>query len=334
MILPYAPIPLRADMRPILLVVVDTEETFAWDEPFDRGSTSVAAMDSIGKGQQIFADFAVRPVYVVDYPIANQEEGFSQLRQFVGQGQAVVGAHLHPWVSPPFKEHLNTYNSYPGNLPHKLEEEKLLLLTQRITASFGVRPQIYKAGRYGVGPNTTAILASLGYEVDLSIAPPFNYKRDGGPDFTTANNQPFWFGDGGDLLEIPCTGAFVGSLHKHGDRLYPFINKPFLQQMRLPGIISRLGMLERIRLTPEGYDLEDLIRLTNHLLASGTKIFTFSFHSPSLSPGAIEYVQDEAELQRFLATIRGYLDFFMNALGGESLTPLEIKLFLTQECCK
>jgi hypothetical protein len=331
---PHLPINLPADMRPILLVVVDTEETFAWNEPFDRGATSVAAMGSIGRGQEIFDSFGVRPVYVVDYPIANQEEGYSQLRQFVADGQAVVGAHLHPWVSPPFDEQLNAYNSYPGNLPHELEEEKLRVLTERITASFGVKPQIYKAGRYGVGPNTTAILASLGYEVDLSTAPPFNYTGDGGPDFTKANNSPFWFGDRGDLLELPCTGSFVGSLSEHGDSLYPFIHKPLLQKMRMPGILSRLGMLERIRLTPEGYDLADLKRLTSHLLSCGTKIFTLSFHSPSLSPGAIDYVQDEAGLQKFLATISGYLEYFINTIGGESLTPIEIKKRLTQECCK
>ncbi|MBF0193509.1 MAG: polysaccharide deacetylase family protein [Magnetococcales bacterium] len=325
MIHPYASITLPADMRPILLVVVDTEETFAWDKPFDRGETSVAAMGSIYKGQKIFTDFGISPVYVVDYPIADQEEGFLQLREFVAAGQAVVGAHLHPWVSPPFNEKVNPYNSYPGNLTVEQEEEKLRVLTKRITAAFGVSPQIYKAGRYGVGPNTAAILAKLGYKVDLSIAPPFNYKADGGPDFTKASNQPFWFGDDGELLEIPCSGSFVGSLSKYGNRLHPFINSPFLQQLRLPGIMSRLGLLERIRLTPEGYDLADLKRLTDHLLTNGTKIFTLSFHSPSLSPGAIDYVQDDAALQRFLATISGYLEYFLHTIGGESLTPLDIK---------
>ncbi|MBF0381860.1 MAG: polysaccharide deacetylase family protein [Magnetococcales bacterium] len=325
MIPPSNPITLPADMRPILLVVVDTEETFAWNRPFSREATSVAAMGNIAKGQKLFAEFNVRPVYVVDYPIADQEEGYAQLAQFIADDQGVIGAHLHPWVSPPFSEQLNSRNSYPGNLSHEQEEQKLQLLTQRIEKSFGIKPKIYKAGRYGIGPNTASILAKLGYEVDLSTAPPFDYRGDGGPDFTTATNQPYWFGEGKKMLEIPCTGSYVGLLNKYGGNLHPLIHKPLLQQLRIPGIFSRLGLLERIRLTPEGYDLEDLKRLTNHLIASGTKIFTLSFHSPSLAPGAIDYVQDEAGLQRFLATIAGYLDFFMNTIGGEASTPLEIK---------
>ncbi|MBF0358384.1 MAG: WalW protein [Magnetococcales bacterium] len=325
MIRDHDPVSLPSDMRPILLVVVDTEETFAWSEPFSRESTSVAAMSCIGSGQKIFADYGVRPVYVVDYPVVSQEQGYAELRKFVAEGSAVIGAHLHPWVSPPFSEAVGVYNSYPGNLPYDQEEAKLLALTESINTTFGSRPQVYKAGRYGVGANTTAILAKLGYKVDLSLAPPFDYSSDGGPDFSSVSNQPFWFGNDEDMLEIPCTGSFTGTLSSHGRWLYPVLNHSLLQPLRLSAIASRLGLLERIRLTPEGYSLSDLKRLTNHLLRSGNRIFTMSFHSPSLSPGAIDYVSNSADLQIFLATISGYLEFFFGTLGGESLTPLEIK---------
>jgi hypothetical protein len=325
MIMDHAPIPISSEMRPILLVVVDTEESFDWSAPFDRASTSVAAMDSIGRGQEIFDAYGVRPVYVVDQPIVDCEAGFQHLRRFVADDRAVIGAHLHPWVSPPFSEPVNSHNSYPGNLAPELEEEKLRHLTERIAVVFGESPRIYKAGRYGIGPHTPAILEKLGYEIDLSVAPPFDYRADGGPDFSAIGNDPYWFGPGADLLGLPCTGAFVGSLAGHGHWLHPLVNHPLPQSLRLPGILSRLSLLERIRLTPEGYDLEDLIRLTNHLMGSGSRIFSLSFHSPSLSPGELAYVPDEAGLKSFLQVIDGYLDFFFNRLQGESLTPMAVK---------
>ena len=47
-----------------------------------------------------------------------------------------IGAHLHPWVNPPFVESVSNYNSYPGNLPGALERAKLHKLTSRIEQSF------------------------------------------------------------------------------------------------------------------------------------------------------------------------------------------------------
>src|SRR5262245_14766296 len=98
---------LPATERPILLVVIDTEEEFDWSKPFDRGSTGVTHMRSIGRLQEVFDEFGVRPVYVVDFPIASQEESAAPLRELQRSRRCEIGAHLHPWVSPPFEEPVN-----------------------------------------------------------------------------------------------------------------------------------------------------------------------------------------------------------------------------------
>ena len=156
--------------RPILVVVIHTEEEFDWDKPHDRNATGVAHMRHIDRAQNVFDEFGIVPNYVVDYPIATQAEAFGPLKVYADAGRALIGAHLHPWVSPPHEEEVNARNSYPGNLPRALEHEKLRMLTEQIAAAFGTRPQTYLAGRYGFGPNTGEILESLGYEVDISAA--------------------------------------------------------------------------------------------------------------------------------------------------------------------
>ena len=60
-------------------------------------------------------------------------------------------------------------------------------LTDAITDNFGIRPIVYKAGRYGVDPNTTATLNALGYEIDTSVVPLTDMSLDQGPDFTACN---------------------------------------------------------------------------------------------------------------------------------------------------
>ena len=131
-------------------------------------ATGVTHMRHIHRAQDVFDAFGIVPNYVIDYPIATQPEAVAPLKAYADTGRALIGAHLHPWVSPPFDEEVNARNSYPGNLPRALEHEKLRVLTGRISAAFGAPPLTYLAGRYGFGPNTGEILESLGYEVDIS----------------------------------------------------------------------------------------------------------------------------------------------------------------------
>jgi hypothetical protein len=303
--------------------VIDAEEEFDWAAPFDRRHTSVSHMREIGRLQRVLDQFGIRPVYAVDYPIATQEESAAALREIHGSGRAEIGAHLHPWVSPPFEEEVTARNSYPGNLPRELERAKLAGLADAIERSLGARPRSYKAGRYGFGGNTASILAELGFEADLSPCPPFDFGADGGPDWSSSGVEPFWLDAQRRLLSVPTTGAFVGFLHGFPE-LYRIAARPALSWARLPGILSRLGALERLRLTPEGFLPRHHRRITRALLARGVRTFTFSLHSPSVKPGCTPYVRSDRELEDFLDSCRRYFDFFLGELQGVSMTPLEL----------
>jgi len=319
------PLALPEDHPPVLLVVIDTEEEFDWHEPFDRANTSVEAMRHVGRAQEVFDDFGIRPIYVVDHPVASQPTGYELLREYAAAGRAQIGAHLHPWVSPPFEEEVNSHNSYPGNLPADLEARKLEGLVETIEANFGLRPTIYKAGRYGFGPNTTRTLERLGFQIDCSPCAGFDLGGDGGPDWSGFSPLPYRFGESGELVGFPTTGGFVGWLSSFAPGLYRASQRPPLRWARTPGILSRLGALERLLLSPEGYELGHLKHLTRTLLARGVRVLTFSFHSPSMAPGHTPYVRNEADLKDFLATCRHYFEFFLGELGGATMGALELR---------
>jgi hypothetical protein len=324
---PTGTVRLPSESPPILLVVIDTEEEFDWSRDFDRSNTSVGHMRAIPRLQAVFDEFAIRPVYVIDHPIATQSASAEVLRAIHAGGRCEIGAHLHPWVSPPHEEEVGRRNSYPGNLPRELEERKIGLLVEAIEQGLGVRPRSYKAGRYGFGPNTAAALLAHGFEVDLSPCPPFDLAEDGGPDWSATGVDPFWLA-GGELLSIPCTGAYVGFAGERGHPLYRLATHPALRWARLPGVLSRLGALERLQLSPEGYLPEHHRRITLELLRRGSRTFTFSLHSPSVQPGCTPYVRTERELVQFLDACRRYFDFFLGELGGVSMTSLELRRHL------
>jgi hypothetical protein len=240
----------------------------------------------------------------------------------------LIGAHLHPWVSPPHDEEVNGRNSFPCNLPRELELEKLRRLTSAITTSFGSPPLTYLAGRYGFGPNTAEILETLGYQVDISPAVPIDFSALGGPDYSGFTSQPYWFGRTRRLLGLPGSGGYVGWLRHGGTALYRRLTHPLMRRLRLSGAVARLRMLERIRLSPEDYSEPEMRRLTQALLADGVRIFVFSFHSPSVMPGGTPYVRNELDLSRFLEKCRRYFDYFLNELGGTTMTPLGVQKLL------
>lgn len=316
---------LPASAAPALMVVIDTEEEFDWHGPFGRTGHSVDALDDLGRAQALFEGFGIVPVYAVDYPVADNPDRAAALRGWIAAGRAVLAAQLHGWVTPPFEERVSRANSYQGNLPPALEHAKLAALIARVTDSFGVRPVIHKAGRYGIGPATPGIIAGLGFEIDLSICPRFDGRRDGGPDHTRYSADPFRFGPGGRLLELPSTAGYCGVLAPLGNPLHGLVASAPLERARLKAAFSRLGLLERIRLSPEGYSLADLKRLTRRLLADGTRVLTFSFHSPSLRPGCTPYVKDADDLERLLATCRAYFEFFRDEIGGRFATPFQVR---------
>lgn len=323
-----ARVELPRDAKPLLLVVIDTEEEFDWSKPFDRRNTSVTHMRSIDALQAVFDARGIRPVYAVDHPIATQRDSIEPLRAIHASGRCEIGAHLHPWVTPPFDEVVSARNSYPGNLPPELERAKLVELTRAIETNLGVRPRAYKAGRYGFGPHTAGTLLELGYEVDLSPCPPFDFGDDDGPDWSAFPLAPFWHrepGEARNLLSVATTGAYVGFASGLGHPLYRLASSRALRFARLPGIFSRLRAMERLHLSPEGYAPEHHRALTRALLERGVRVFTFALHSPSVVVGHTPYVRTETERVAFLDACKRYFDFFLDELGGMNVTAGELR---------
>lgn len=312
---------LDSDMPASLLTVIHTEEEFDWNLPFDRTKTGIQHLEKLHVVQNIFDKHKVKPTYLLDYPVASRTLSKSIFGDLLTDQLCEIGTHLHPWVSPPLIEYLCNYNSYPGNLRPETEAEKLGILTAEIESRFEITPRTYLAGRYGYGPNTGRILGSLGYTVDLSLVPAYNYSDDGGPDGSLIDNNAQWSGENLELLRLPHTAAYIGPLARRGFPWMERLSQPKPVDEIALKALGRARLLRRVRLSPEGSDLATMKRLTRHLHRIGVRIFVFSFHSPSIVPGNTPYVRSERELASFLETIENYIDFFKNELAGEFVTP-------------
>jgi len=307
-----------------LFVIVDTEEEFDWEAPFSRQSVGTRSIPAQARAHEIYDRFGIVPTYVIDHPVATDPDAVGFLKGLRDAGRAEIGAHLHPWVTPPHEEEVSTFNSYHCNLPPALERAKILAITEAIEQGFGARPEVFRAGRYGFGPNTARVLAELGYKVDCSFVPHSDFSADGGPSFMGQPDRPHWLDEGRGLLEIPLTVGFVGTAARFGSKAGRLFGKPQAVRWKLPAVLAKSGLIDRIRLSPEGVSAVDQCRLLAAMAKRGHRLFSLTYHSPSLEPGHTPYVRDAADLQSFLETIETVLAFFRDELGGTFTTPSRV----------
>ncbi len=282
--------------RQRFLVSIDTEEEFDWNAPVSRESHAVSAASRIAEFQRFSEARGVVPLWLVDWPIAHSAQAAEILRPAAAAGKAEIGLHLHPWVNPPFDEEVSQFNSFAGNLPAALEREKFVRLHQAIETNLGVRPVVYRAGRYGAGPATARLLTDMGYAIDTSVRANFDYSQEhGAPDYHAHPLTPYWLDSHQSLLELPVTTVFTGLLRRLGPRLLPRAARV----PRLPGVLARTRLLERIPLTPEGVPVREALRAIDAAVAQKLPVLMFSFHSPSLAVGHTPYVRSLDQLTRF-----------------------------------
>lgn len=279
---------------PRFLVTVDTEEEFDWAKPFERFGHGLSHVPGLARFQALCENVGVAPIYLVDYPVACDPRLNGVLGQAIMHGRAEIGIQLHPWVNPPHEEEVNQHNSFAGNLPYELERAKFMELHDTIERNFGVKPLIYRAGRYGTGPNTAAILKEAGIAIDTSVRSRFDYSGWGGPDYSHLGLRPWWVDEERTLMELPLTSVFAGGLRNWGQKLFPAVSR----MGRMQGLMARLRLLDRIPLTPEGVTIAEALRAVDLAVAAQLPVVVLSFHSPSLSPGYTPYVRTPQDLDR------------------------------------
>ncbi len=304
---------------PCFVITVDTEEEFDWSAPFTRDRHGTTHIHAIPQFQTLCDEHGINPCYLIDYPITQDGNAVKLLGGYAADGRAEIGVQLHPWVNPPFAEEVSVHNSFACNLPSALEREKLGNLHRAIVEHLGVRPDAYRAGRYGAGAETPAILAELGIAIDSSARARFDYSAQGGPNYSQAPVQPYWLIED-HVLELPLTTVFSGSLRGAGDAIFG----RWFESDAARAVLARSNLLERLSLTPEGIPLGKALQAIDLALEDGVPVLNLSFHSPSLAPGNTPYVRTADDLAGFYAWWNAVLHHLAQR-GVRAITMAEIK---------
>lgn len=308
-----------------LAVTIDTEED-NWGE-FDRPAYTVENIGRIPSLQEMFSRYGIRPTYLISHPVATDARAIEILGGYRDRGLCEIGTHPHPWNTPPVAETKSAFNSFISNLPPALQYEKIKTLTDTIERNFGCRPTVYRSGRWGYNGDVARNLIRLGYAIDTSIYPTWDWGSAEGPDFSAYSHEPFVYrtddgGSGGSLLEVPPTIDFI----QQPRRVASAVSRTIA---RLPGgdkiaaVLSRLRILNHVGLSPEITYAPAMIRLANAVLNRGARVVNMFFHSPTLLEGCSPFTRTPADVAAFVARIEAFLVFARSA-GLRSVTLSEL----------
>ena len=307
----------------LVLVSLDTEED-NWHR--SRTGVTVENICQLRRLAVMFERWGVRPTYFTTYQVAINRGAADVIRDVCDGGRGEIGAHLHPWNTPPLAEDFVPRNSMVKNLPPALQAAKIERLTETLEAAFEIKPRAFRAGRYGIGRNTVPALAACGYRVDSSVSPFVSLEEvDDGPSFVGAPMVPYRLAPDRDVTEPADNGAVLEIPLSHGFNRGPFsvwepvrraLEAPPLRWLHVAGLAARAGLLRRLSLSPEHRSVEDMLTLSRRLLEHGVPYLQISWHTPSLLPGLSPFVATAADVTRLYAKIDTYLD------GLSKLTPL------------
>ncbi len=298
----------------LVIITIDTEED-GWDDY--RAPPTTNNIQVLPRFQNLCDQYGALPTYLINYPVATQPEARSIIEKLLAGGKCEVGAHCHPWNTPPIKENICDKNTMLTNLEDELVRDKLFHLHNTIETNFGIQLTSFRSGRWGGSNSVMRVLEELNYEVDSSVAPLMNWTSQYGPDYTDALTSHYLFSSddflkedhSGKLAQIPPSIGFLKNNTPWNRKIFKEINKPFYKKIKLNGIANRLGLVSLRWLSPELSSTKEMIMLSKSLVSSGFPYLHMMFHSTTLQPGNNEYVKSEQELDIFFSKIEAFFQY-------------------------
>lgn len=275
---------------PHLLVTVDVEEQFDWSR-FSRSEHKVAGLDALVSFHDDCKSIGIKPVLLATYPLLADDDFRTFFTSVLADDSGEVGIHLHSWVTPPFWDHPNVFNSYQMNLPEHIERRKLETLCRFFEDRFGRAPAAHRAGRWGGSDRTFCLLEEQGVSIDLSPSTGIGHCSQGGPNSAALDGRPFWGGASRRVLVVPAPAIkclrgpdWVSSAYFGGAR-------------RLPVLRRFQGWTDQgtpVRFSPEVQSSRLLAAMAQQFALRQLPVAVYSLHSTSLYLGGSQYADTPA----------------------------------------
>lgn len=297
-------------MAASLVITIDTEPDNQWDLPAPGARLLEPAFRNTRGLRTLSAAlrrWGVKATWLTSYSVARDAESVRALKEAADQGDE-IGSHLHAWETPPFVPEDAFARPYIYEYDAAIRLAKLKSVTAAVEESFGIRPVSYRAGRWGIDKLEYKHLESLGYKIDSTVAPGYDFSgaiglKRGGPNFRRELDrglpEPYKVGT---LWEVPVSVTTAGGIF--GDRLAAALAQALFSRTDIPSRAARKTMfLSRVSrliwLRPFWHPAEHLIEAGLAMTRSGASVINVMFHSSETCLGASPRTRSQEEVDRF-----------------------------------
>ncbi len=305
-----------------LVISIDVEEEGLFFGHYPRTPPGVTNVAELSRLAFIPRDFGLPLTLLVTYQVARDPAACRVLAEWRDRYGAEIGAHLHPWNTPPFADLPDPEPVRSEKLPRPLLRDKFASLLSQVRAGLTVTPRSFRMGRFDAGPQVFSLLREFGLEVDSSVAPLTRKNPD--HRFFLAPADPFFLGDigpeGKPLLEVPITLVpVVAGTPELIERLAAMVPPTWGDRLRS---LYRYGGVAGVQ--PAMYPLVSLQLAAYLHRRRGGRVLTMYFHSSELKPGASRLFPSEAAVSRFVDKIRTFLTWLVQTGPVEGVTLTEL----------
>jgi len=306
-----------------LAVTIDVEEEGLFSGRYESRDAAVKNVGELLRLDRIFKAWGIRPTLLITYQAARHGPYHELLMGLKERWRGEIGAHLHPWNTPPL-EPLPYPEPVPSEcIPSELLSAKLRSLLDSIEA-MGTVPVSFRMGRFNMGPRMFTILEESGVRVDSSIAPMHKYY--GGPDHLSAPADPY-FPDptnpcapgASKILEVPMT--ILPLTRRLGEFLDRIENTGLLPRPWIPWFARNLASLPAQPFWTGPMRLKAAVRLHR---ARGGKVLSIFFHSSELMAGGSPVSPTNENIEALLAKLNSLLEWLTVEINAESCTLSEL----------
>jgi len=307
-----------------LVVSVDVEEEGLFTGCYPPGDAPVSNVRRLLDLDPMFRDLGIRPTLLVTYQVARHEEHREFLADLRERWGGEIGAHLHPWNTPPLDGSLQNDLVPSEGIPAGQLAAKLEGLLETLQA-MGPRTSSFRMGRFDMGPRMFSVLEREDVAVDSSIAP-LRRKR-GGPDHLLAPSDPYHPSPADPctpgasrILEVPITIV----------PLVPWI-RSVLRRISVgrsappPWVVWSTMYLFSLPAQPVWTGLGRLKAAARLHRGRGGQVLTLFFHSSELLPGGSPAHPTQGHVDRFMGRLGRFLRWLRAEMGVESATLSEIR---------
>lgn len=306
-----------------LVISIDVEEEGLFSGAYPRAPQGVANVAQLERLAFIPREFGFPLTLLVSYQVARDRAASQVLGYWRDHFAAEIGAHLHPWNTPPFPDLPEPEPVPSEKIPLAALREKMANLVGMIKDSLGVSPRSFRMGRFDWGPQVLSLLPEMGLRVDSSIVP--LTQKIGGPQPFLAPADPFLLqvpgSSGPPILEVPVTMtpvfAFAPRLIYRVSQAFP---GPRGERLR-----SWFQYVLAAGIHPVWYPLPSMRLAARLHRIRGGRVLNMFFHSTEIAPGGTPQFATEAAVDRLVHKIRTFLTW-LRATGpvqGVTLSDLQ-----------